>query len=72
LLTNGIAAWKYYLPEARAAITAMRELTDEIKREAGQSEHGAIPGHNRWGAEGEYGASSISCALKAISTKLQP
>jgi hypothetical protein len=40
-LTNSIAAWKYYVPEARAAIAAMRELTDEIKREAGQSEHEA-------------------------------
>ena len=37
-LTNGVAAWKYYVPEARAAIAAMREPTDEIKREAGQGQ----------------------------------
>jgi hypothetical protein len=40
-LTDGVAAWKYYVPEARAAIAAMREPTDEIIREAGQSQHEA-------------------------------
>jgi hypothetical protein len=30
-LTNGVVARKYYIPEARAAIAAMRELTDEIR-----------------------------------------
>jgi hypothetical protein len=40
-LTNGVAVWKYYVRKARAAIAAMREPTDEIKREAGQSQHEA-------------------------------
>jgi len=40
-LANGVAGWKYYVPEARAAIAAMREPTDEIKRDAGQSQHEA-------------------------------
>jgi hypothetical protein len=42
-LTNGVAAWKYYIPEARAAIAAMRELTDEIRRAGDQmlSQHEA-------------------------------
>jgi hypothetical protein len=40
-LTDGVAAWKYYVPEARSAIAAMREPTDEIIREAGQSQHEA-------------------------------
>jgi hypothetical protein len=31
-LTKSVVAWKYYIPEARAAIAAMREPTDEIRR----------------------------------------
>jgi hypothetical protein len=40
-LTDGVAAWKYYVSEARSAIAAMREPTDKIIREAGQSQHEA-------------------------------
>jgi len=40
-LTNGVAAWKYYVPEARAAIAAMREPPDEIRLEAGQTQYEA-------------------------------
>jgi type II secretory pathway component PulM len=36
-LTAGVAAWKYYIPEARAAIAAMREPTDEIRRAGDQT-----------------------------------
>ena len=36
-LTNGVAAWRYYIPEARAAIAAMREPTNEIRRAGDQT-----------------------------------